>query len=114
MSQSSCSANQFDEHANNYSDDVLDLQQEDDRFAMLCFDVVFIDDDIETKFQAPEWKRGRSGSAIWNWFTNDASPQKARGAICMHCKTLTKYHKKSEIAKVHLTSCVIYAHSRTA
>ena len=46
MSQSSFSLSQFDEHVDNFNDDVLDLQQRDARVAMLDFRMV-VDDDIE-------------------------------------------------------------------
>ncbi|CAK9190300.1 unnamed protein product [Sphagnum troendelagicum] len=68
-------------------------------------EVVVVDDDIAMEVRAPERKRGRSASAVWNWFTDDASPQNAKSAKCMHCKTLINHHKKSESAKVHLNSC---------
>jgi hypothetical protein len=67
--------------------------------------VVVDDDDIAMEVRAPERKHGCSASAVWNWFTDDASPQNAKSAKCMHCKTLINHHKKSESAKVHLNSC---------
>ena len=61
MSQSSFSLSQFDEHVDNFNDDVLDLQQRDARVAMLDFRMV-VDDDIEIKVRVPKRKRGRSAN----------------------------------------------------
>ncbi len=105
MSQSSFSPSQFDKPVDNFNDDVLDLQPQDAQVAMEDIEVVVVDDDIAMEVRAPERKHGRSASAVWNWFTDDASPQNAKSAKCMHCKTLINHHKKSESAKVHLNSC---------
>lgn len=67
-------------------------------------EVVVLDDDIAMKVLALERKCGRSASPVWNWFTDDASPQNAQSAKCMYCKTLINHHKKSESAKVHPNS----------
>ncbi|BBN18355.1 hypothetical protein MPTK1_8g01890 [Marchantia polymorpha subsp. ruderalis] len=72
---------------------------------MEYIEMVVVDDDIAMEVLAPKRTCGRSASAVWNWFTDDASPQNAKSAKCMHCKTLINHHKKSESAKVHLNSC---------
>ena len=72
MSQSLFSLSQFDEHVDNFNDDVLDLQQRDAQVAMLDFGMV-VDDDIEMKVRAPKRKRDRSANEFWNWYIDDAS-----------------------------------------
>ena len=76
MLQSSSYSSQFDVHVDNFNNDVLDLQQRDAQVATLDFRIT-VDDDIEIEFRAPERKRGRSASAVWNWFTDNVLPLNA-------------------------------------
>ena len=50
-------------------------------------------------------RAGRSAAAIWEYFTNDPSPQTSKSAVCKHCHNLFNHHKKSEQAKTHLLKC---------
>ncbi|KAH9128342.1 hypothetical protein LEN26_009120 [Aphanomyces euteiches] len=50
-------------------------------------------------------KRGRKQSPVWKLFTDAVEPHKAKSNVCMHCKTLVHYHKKSEYVMAHLKDC---------
>jgi len=50
-------------------------------------------------------KRGRHGSGVWDFFTNDSNPHLRKSAVCKHCRSLVNHHKKSESARVHLNKC---------
>ena len=54
MPQSSVSPSQFDEHVDNYNDDVLDLQQRDAQVSMSDYRMV-VNDDIEMNHR--RWNR---------------------------------------------------------
>ena len=71
----SFSSSQFDEHVDNYNGDVLDLQQRGADCYIGLKNGCWLS--YCNKSPTPEWKRGRSASAVWNWFTDDESPLNA-------------------------------------
>lgn len=51
---------------------------------------------------------GRQKSDMLNLFTEAVCPNKLKEDVCRHCKSMVKYHKKPELARLHLLKCLAF------
>lgn len=84
-------------------DETFDLESDEDEL-----DITLASSDHDLPTQNRISNTGRQKSELWSLFTESATPQKLKQAICRHCKSMFNHHKKSELAQKHLLKCIAF------